>query len=114
MMGEHEQDRREDEPSLAWYGHPPPSEAELTPDTGEREVAPAEKPDIYDRVVMSALLVGGALLLARSRTFRLVTWRLARVALTTWLPARIATEVRRAWHDAAADDRPEADAARSG
>ena len=100
-MSRDEQDQREDEPSLAWFGHPPEAGLVAEPETPvTHEVVPPAQPDVYGRLVMSAFVVGGALLLARSRTFRLVTWRLARFALTTWLPARLAAEVRRAWRDA--------------
>ena len=70
--------------------------------------------DVYGRVAMSVLIVGGALLLARSATFRAVTWRLAKFAVTTWLPARLAVEVRKAWNDAALAQASGSESASSG
>jgi|OpeIllAssembly_1097287.scaffolds.fasta_scaffold15578_4 hypothetical protein len=113
-MDPHEQDPTDDGPSLAWFGHPPDTEAVAGPETpAAEESGPSQDLDVYSRVVMSALVVGGALLLARSRTFRQVTWRLAKFALTTWLPARLATEVRHAWRDAAASEGVVGDVGRS-
>lgn len=105
--------RPPDEPSLAWYGRPHTEVAAEPESSPADQVASVQQPDLYGRVVMSAVVIGGALLLARSRTFRQVTWRLARFALMTWLPAQLASEVRRAWRDAAPPAKADADAADS-
>jgi len=51
--------------------------------------------------VAAVACLAGAYALVRCPPARRVAWQLARVAVTTWLPAWVASEVRQAWRQSA-------------
>jgi hypothetical protein len=88
-----------------WDGQGPGEFPGHAPVAGADRRAPASPaPPVaslaYERAALAGLAVGGAWLVARSPAMRRLVWQLARVALTTWLPALVAREVRDAWREA--------------
>jgi hypothetical protein len=54
-----------------------------------------------ERVLTTALVLGGAWLAARSPKVRRVVWIIAREAATTWIPVYLVHEIRAAWRASA-------------
>jgi hypothetical protein len=54
-----------------------------------------------ERVITAALIVGGALVLARYPVVRRVVWQLGRRAVVVGLPWLLRRQVKQAWHAAA-------------